>query len=477
MGDIRYVCLSDMHFGADNSILTRLSSTDGSVDPLHPSDVLLHLVNCLRNLVNGNSGDRLPTLVLNGDILDLAFSTENVAAMAFRHFLELTMPEDPAARLFDPEIVFIPGNHDHHLWETCRERQYADSLSGADWSSPLPRPPHIMPMRNPNGVPSYFMDAIVRSLPWLEKVSVKTVYPNLAIGSPDKLIVVSHGHFIENAYLMVSEFADLLYPETPPRTTMEAWEAQNFAWIDFVWSVLGRSGSIGVDEEKVYNTENSPKAIGALLGGAARNLVLKKGGATGKTLAKGVGELVGTVVTDYFERGQSDTLLSDDGAGVRRFMRVPVQNQIKSEFGSALPANVTLVFGHTHKPFEAVMKLKDFFTPDFAAYNSGGWVVDSPEVKPLIGGAVLLIDEDANLASLRMYNERHAPSEYCVSVQVAESPAAAVNNSLFEHLSKTVDPKKWPWAAFSKAAASAVKQHNKRLSDFLESSSSEATLQ
>ncbi|WP_171237020.1 metallophosphoesterase [Ruegeria sp. HKCCA6837] len=466
MGDIRYVCLSDMHFGADNSILTRLDATNGQVDPMHPSDVLIHLANCLRHLINENSRDRLPTLILNGDILDLAFSTENVAAMAFRHFLELTMPEDPAARLFDPEIVFIPGNHDHHLWETCRERQYAESLSSADWSNPLPRPPHITPMRDPQGVPSYFVNAITHSLPWLSETRIKTVYPNFAITSGNRLIVVSHGHFIEDAYLMVSEFADLLYPKTTPPETMEAWEAQNFAWIDFVWSVLGRSGHIGVDEENVYNTENSPKAIGSLLGSAARNLVLKKGGATGKTLANGVGEMVSALVTDYFERGQTDTLLSDDGAGVKRFMQIPVQEQIKSEFGPSVPSQVSLVFGHTHKPFESVMPLEHFFVPNFAAYNSGGWVVDSPEVKPLIGGAIVLIDEDANLASLRMYNEGHDTSDYRVSVQIAENQDEA-DNPLFAQLSKSVDSQKWPWSDFSKAAAVAVKQHNARLADFL----------
>ena len=247
---------------------------------------------------------------------------------------------------------------------------------------------------------------------------------------------------------------------------MEAWEAQNFAWIDFVWSVLGRSGHIGVDEENVYNTENSPKAIGSLLGSAARNLVLKKGGATGKTLAKGVGEMVGALVTDYFERGQTDTLLSDDGAGVKRFMQVPVQEQIKSEFGETAPSNVALVFGHTHKPFEAIMPLEHFFAPSFAAYNSGGWVVDSPEVKPLIGGAIVLIDDDANLASLRMYNECDDTSDYRVSVQIAETTDDA-DNPLFSQLSKSIDPQNWPWSDFSKAAAVAVKQHNTRLASFL----------
>lgn len=181
-----------MHFGADNSILTRLDSIDGSVDPMHPSDLLVHMVNWLRHVIADNTGDQLPTLILNGDILDLAFSTENVAAMAFRHFLELTMPENLAARLFAPEILFIPGNHDHHLWETGRERQYADTLATADWGAPLPGPPHITPMRDPAGIPGYFVNAVARSLPWLQDVEIKTVYPNLALHTQDKLVVVSH---------------------------------------------------------------------------------------------------------------------------------------------------------------------------------------------------------------------------------------------------------------------------------------------
>ncbi len=466
MSDIRYVCLSDMHFGADNSILTRLSSTDGRVDPMHPSDLLIHLANCLRHVITDNSGDQLPTLILNGDILDLAFSTENVAATAFRHFLELTMPENPAARLFDPVILFIPGNHDHHLWETCRERQYADTLATADWSAPLPGPPHITPMRNPEGVPGFFVNAVVKSLPWLQDVEVKTIYPNLALTTEDKMVVVSHGHFIENAYLMASGLAELLYPDTPPPTTMEAWEAQNFAWIDFVWSVLGRSGRIGVVEEDVYNTENSPDAIGVLLGGAARNLLMAKGGKTGKALASAVGEIVGTFVTEYFERGNTETLLGDDGAGVRRFLQIPVQSQIREEFGDDIPKDLALVFGHTHKPFEARMKVPDFLAPDIALYNSGGWVVDSPNVKPLIGGAIVLLDANLNIASLRMYNEASERDAYKVSVQVAEN-TEDTDNPLFSRLAAQIDPSTWPWSDFSAASAVSVQQHNTRLKDFL----------
>ena len=78
VNDIRYVSLSDLHLGAENSILTRLTSvSNGTVklkaDPTTASDVMIRLVDCLRLLISQNHGRQKPTLILNGDVLELAF--------------------------------------------------------------------------------------------------------------------------------------------------------------------------------------------------------------------------------------------------------------------------------------------------------------------------------------------------------------------------------------------------------------------
>jgi len=51
MPDIQYICISDLHLGADNSLLTHLGPKIGDVDPYRPSEVLEGLANCLRELV------------------------------------------------------------------------------------------------------------------------------------------------------------------------------------------------------------------------------------------------------------------------------------------------------------------------------------------------------------------------------------------------------------------------------------------
>ncbi len=465
MGDIRYVSLSDTHFGADNSLLTRLQSMGGPVDPMHPSDAMVHLVNCLRHVILENTGDKKPTLILNGDIFDLAFSTENIAAMAFRSFLELAMPQDPAARLFDPNIVFIPGNHDHHYWETARERRYVEQLHAADWSKPIAPAPHITPMRDPPPIPSHFVEAISRSLPWLEDVAVTTAYPNLSFRTDEKLVIFTHGHFIEDAYLLMSKLAETLYPKTKPPVAMNEWEAENFAWIDFVWSDLGRSGRIGQDEQRVYETAQSPSQLGRLLGNAARNALLAQGGSAGRFLGDGVAAFTETVVAESFERNRPETLLADHGAGLKRFLSVPVQNQIHEEYADvAIPTDIAVVFGHTHKPFARMMKIAEFLVPEIKVYNSGGWVVDSPTPQTLHGGAVILMDDDLNLASLRMYNEGPDRSAYAVSVQAADAEA---RNPLYARLAPLVKPNDWPWSNFSAAAFTAVRHHNETLNEFL----------
>ena len=143
MADIRYVIVSDLHFGAENSVLTTLNErpatateTGFSVDPQRSSPALSGLVDGLRELTRGQG--RPPTLILAGDVLDLALSLDEVCAMVFRLFAHLAFSD--GSPVFEPVIHYVPGNHDHHQWEVARESQYAGYVSGQPGTADLVGP-------------------------------------------------------------------------------------------------------------------------------------------------------------------------------------------------------------------------------------------------------------------------------------------------------------------------------------------------
>ena len=285
MTDIRYVVLSDLHFGAENSVLTALSerpSTPGvtgfSADPQRPSPLLTGLIDGLRALTRGQ--DRPPTLILAGDILDLALSRDEVCAMVFRLFAHLSFGGGQPA--FDPHVHYVPGNHDHHEWEITREAQYVTYVCGQPADAQLVAPWHTTKLEYVEERPaasSALLTGLARSQAGGSGVEVEVSYPNLALRTPDgrRCLIVSHGHFTESIYSMMSGLRDILYPgqrQTLPGD-IDRLEEENFAWIDFLWSTLGRSGQVGTDMGLIYADLTSPNDLADLVGNLTGALVAR----------------------------------------------------------------------------------------------------------------------------------------------------------------------------------------------------------
>jgi hypothetical protein len=65
--------------------------------------------------------------------------------MCFDRFLELIFPREGDA-LFAPTVYFVPGNHDHHLWEISREAQFVDYIARHRGKEFLRKPWHVTNM-------------------------------------------------------------------------------------------------------------------------------------------------------------------------------------------------------------------------------------------------------------------------------------------------------------------------------------------
>lgn len=113
---------------------------------------------------------------------------------------------------------------------------------------------------------------------------------------------------------------------------------------------------------------------------------------------------------------------------------------------------MTFLFGHTHKPFELRVGGYAGFDNPIDVYNTGGWVVDTLKPDTRAGAAAVLIDEELNVASLRLYNQRTFGSSQ-VAVRVASDSS---DNPLAERLGSRIDPQVDPWARLSAVVAEAV---------------------
>jgi len=462
MPDIRYMCLSDMHLGEEDSLLTNLKTASADTEPTRPSPVMKQLVECLRALISENESEGKPTLILNGDILELALTTTNQAAMVFERFVELIMP--PEGGLFD-RIIYIPGNHDHHIWELARETQYVNHITGLEPGKHLPIPWHATNMfvgNDPNPVPSYFLTRLVNRFSHLKDFVITTAYPNFGLFREDgqKCVIFHHGHFIEPLYQLMSSLMSLIFPDREkPRHVWEI-EAENFAWIDFFWSAMARSGKVGQNIELIYEKMQNREQFKKLLYNLAESLARKYdlpgwGDITEAKILKwcfsaAVDKVTGT------ERAQTARLLSQDAEkGLYEYVNRPMREQILRERKENMPYDVTFVFGHTHKPFQQDMNFEGY--PEWVnVYNTGGWVVDSVEPQALHGGAVILGDEDLNTVSLRMYNEDADPSRYSVKVEEA-AHAGEENSPLYHKIRGLVRTSEDPWKTFSALAAQSVR--------------------
>ena len=472
MTDIRYVILSDLHFGAENSVLTALNerpatagSTGFSADPQQPSPLLSGLVDGLRQLTRGQ--DSPPTLILAGDILDLALSFDAVCAMVFRLFAHLAFGDGPPA--FDPVVHYVPGNHDHHEWEMTRETQYVTYVCGQAADAELVNPWHttkLVPAAEHPVASSALLTGLARSQAGGTGVQVEVSYPNLALRTPDgrRCLVVSHGHFTESIYTLMSQLRNILYPGQRPGPVedIDRLEEENFAWIDFFWSTLGRSGQVGTDVGTIYADLTSTSDIDNLVSNLVAAMTAKGKGpgwlrtperwALNAVLKREVPRVARS------ERGTPTVALTTAGQdGLRNYLEGPVRGQLRQQLGQ-VPEEVTFVYGHTHKPFVDRWSVPGFPAPVHIA-NTGGWVVDTAAPAPVQAGVAVLVNEDLDAASLQFY--RQATGSAPVPVQLLPPPSGVQPSAWHSELASRIDPAAEPWTTLSESAAKVVAQRHR----------------
>jgi hypothetical protein len=314
------------------------------------------------------------------------------------------------------------------------------------------------------------MSAVVARRHKNTDVRVRAVYPNFGLESPDAKgsVIVHHGHYIESMYLLMSSLNQLMFNKPLPKDIAQI-EGDNFAWIDFFWSSLGRSGDVGEDVNRIYDMLQSEKAMDRLVLTLASAISERApGGRARKYLTR-------RIMRDLFshlasragrlERHHPNAPLSANAQkGLQAYLEGPLLAQLSAEVDKVPPT--TLVFGHTHKPFENTVQAKGFDSPVKLA-NTGGWVVDTTQTNPLQGAAAVIVDENLDVASLRLYNQADNESDYQVRIAPVTGPDAPITKRLTE----LVRPDQGSWKALSQTIAKAVPERHAALQTIIDRSS------
>ena len=470
MTNIRYVCLSDLHLGEEDSLLT------DPEDCTRPSPVLQRLAECLAEVLRHNPpGAPKPSLILNGDVLEFALCPVQQALTAFEPFLRSVMA--PNSELFG-EIIYMPGNHDHHMWQVAREAQYVSYLGRLAPNEPIEAPwdttKVMMNLAGEDRLVNGTATMIAHRLPHLQdrRFEILTAYPNFGVqNGSGRAVVFHHGHFIEDAYHFFSTLASLLFPGQGLPKDVYTLEKENSAWIDFLWSTLGSCGRIGGDVETIYDSSKDPGSLqritDTLAESIASNYPVPKWAPRllrEWTLKAALHAAAGSITTGL-ERSQTEgnTPLSPEAArGLRWYLEGLLRQQFETE-KVPLPESMSFVLGHTHKPFVECWDRTRIL-------NTGGWVVDAPQLQPVLGAAAVLVGEDLSAGSIRWYNE----GRYTISVEEPIA-AGAAHSAFFDEISALLQEHTQPWKAFGEIAKTEVELRVTKFANQLKRKAARAT--
>ncbi len=438
------VIISDLHFGARNSLFTGLDA-DNNPDKSIVTFTNICFARAMQATLRAMPSARQPDLIMNGDVLDLSFASPAVTTSVLRSFFDMFLfYEDTQAQVFD-NLYYLPGNHDHELWTAERfSRKPTQDIGTANpkfWNHTTPA------FADPgNDQSTNLINDVLSEMN--SGLSVTTHNPNMAWSNADgtRTVVVHHGHYVEATYTLMTRFLELLSGQRTGNWTAEDLEQANSSWIDFGWSTLGDLGELGDDMAIFMKLLATGGASHQLQNRVSQVLAQKLReflpAPQTQTIATGLDYLSHAIVDSLLgkfstlERFDYTKVLSDSSLdGLHRYLSETVLTQMKAERADQPPEQMTFIFGHTHKPFEDQIVVKGYERP-VTVYNTGGWVLDTAVFSTVEGASIVFVDDALQTAAIRLFQ-----MPLNIKTIVAEDGTVLPSQTEFGHvLVGTADP-------------------------------------
>lgn len=462
MPTVRYVFVSDLHFGERNAVLTDAVSAEPGAD-LAPNDAFRGLADCLHDVARGNPDGTPPRLVLLGDIFELALAPRHAAFDLFAKFIERLFPRGEAPAL-DPRLVFVPGNHDHDLWTSTRDDllnlQIERGAGRLQPTAPVTTAFDLFAPREGAGVitprSSMLTQLLRKRLPHVPEIEVQVAYPNLGIVQGERAIVAHHGHFMDDVYTLMTTVSHAVFGEHERPIDLGRIEADNGAWIDFLWSSLGREGALATGLRRSYDLLQSDSGrilLGSRIAAAAAELFpLRIGRRIRQRLILPVVMRALDVVLRIDVRQQLPqfaTVTPEVVGYVSGVLTAAVREELRAR--DERPRAFTYVYGHTHQPFAQTAPV-GAEGMEVAFVNSGGWVVDTKVARPAVSGGLVLVDDALETVLVRLGRQVLSPHHERPEVATATTEPGA----LAQHVQALVAREDGPWIRTAAALGDAI---------------------
>ncbi|HPZ07290.1 MAG TPA: metallophosphoesterase [Candidatus Eremiobacteraeota bacterium] len=265
-------------------------------------------------------------LLILGDMFDLSLASyKDVYAKAREFFQSIGEIENLKA------IVFIPGNHDHHIWTLLIEEE---QITGIIREGKIPSPELKRVDLEYGEKESIFLQGLLKGC-MVNKFLV--AYPNIFREIGGKLYFFHHGHLLDRIFTPANI---ILKPKS-----LQELEAFNSSWIEGIWYHLVQAERLGELIKDGYNEFTGFKAVMASF---LEKFHIRDNTVTGRLRGLRVEKL----------KSEISTYLEDC---INWYKETP----------NTLYSPMNFVFGHTHEKSSG--EILDVKGQEIGIYNTGAW--------------------------------------------------------------------------------------------------------
>ncbi len=372
----KYVALSDVHLGQNKGDMIQggqfcnLSQIAPEFDDAHRQSQ--QTLEALAEKIGAFAANDPVTLVVVGDLLDLSLAFVRESLVDLVGLLKRL----PSVS----EVVYVIGNHDHHIWSLHSEWERSLSLMAR---GELPLSGGIYRKTSRDGERHHMLSELCTKQLGRE-LQVTVAYPSYEFehqgGGERTLFYFTHGHLFGGLYTAVSEILKDKLAEKQ-FDAEEVAATVNASVIEFVyWSMSQTGDGLGADGlmEQVYADlqQNNESNVKGLVESAVKRLMPDGiiAGIPDKLEQWVVVAALMHVIksTEHTSAGSKSTDRHAELDVTRRRLRSWIER-----VGMDTSVATHLVYGHTHVA-------DDWQLPDtkIRSYNLGSWLVEPPHPTP-----------------------------------------------------------------------------------------------